>query len=568
MEWYQLFKSYILDRGIEYYENGYVTEFSYEDGVISAVVDGTEEYHIDIEVDGEDVMNMSCDCPHARSGNNCKHMAAVLFKYEELLEKEDTEIDNKIENESFGQENQLLKSKENIQELIAKIPYERQQDLLRQYIMENTALRNCLELEYAEEMDAQQMLALKMEIQDLVRENSIHGFIDWNHAYDFCFDLRNFLDTKVDLLLERKWLNQAFELVNLVFYNIGTIDIDDSDGGTSMVAEKCYEYWKKILDKCNVDQKQKMEEWFKKHETGYVIDIYDEYIKEFLQNEFPSEERLCEMMQQLDSLIVRYGDRNDSPYWYSVSAGSEDAVLKRIECMKKLQYPDSEIKAYRKKHRHFWCIRELEIQEASAKGDMGQVEKLLKESLEIDAAYPGQQLEYHEQLIQLYRNNQDRTAYKAELIAYLQNRYADNLNYYFELKQIVETESEWNDIIDKIVDIREKTEFTCQILKEEHRYAELMDLIEQKNDIFLLERYEKPLKKEVPERVIALYKEYLIRMADIASDRKKYRHLMPYLKKIASCKNGKVIANQIAEEWHEKYKRRTAMMDELRKAGY
>ena len=36
----------------------------------------------------------------------------------------------------------------------------------------------------------------------------------------------------------------------------------------------------------------------------------------------------------------------------------------------------------------------------------------------------------------------------------------------------------------------------------------------------------------------------------------------------ASCKNGKVIANQIAEEWHTKYKRRTAMMDELRKSGY
>lgn len=154
------------------------------------------------------------------------------------------------------------------------------------------------------------------------------------------------------------------------------------------------------------------------------------------------------------------------------------------------------------------------------------------------------------------------------MIAYLKNRYANNLNYYFELKKIVETESEWNDIIDNIVDIREKTEFTCQILKEEHRYAELMDLIEQKNDIFLLEHYEKVLKKEVPERVIALYKKYLIRMADIASDRKKYRHLMPYLKKIASCKNGKAIANQIAEEWHEKYKRRTAMMDELRKAGY
>lgn len=47
-----------------------------------------------------------------------------------------------------------------------------------------------------------------------------------------------------------------------------------------------------------------------------------------------------------------------------------------------------------------------------------------------------------------------------------------------------------------------------------------MDLIEQKNDIFLLECYEKVLKKEMPERVIALYQKYLIQMADIASDRK------------------------------------------------
>ena len=35
----------------------------------------------------------------------------------------------------------------------------------------------------------------------------------------------------------------------------------------------------------------------------------------------------------------------------------------------------------------------------------------------------------------------------------------------------------------------------------------------------------------------------------------------------ASCKNGKVIANQIAEEWHIKYKRRTAIMDEVSTSG-
>ena len=44
---------------------------------------------------------------------------------------------------------------------------------------------------------------------------------------------------------------EAFELVNCIFYEIGNRDIDDSDGGTSFVADNCYEYWQTILQECN-----------------------------------------------------------------------------------------------------------------------------------------------------------------------------------------------------------------------------------------------------------------------------------------------------------------------------
>ena len=54
----------------------------------------------------------------------------------------------------------------------------------------------------------------------------------------------------------------------------------------------------------------------------------------------------------------------------------------------------------------------------------------------------------------------------------------------------------------------------------------------------------------------------------MANERKKYKYLMPYLKKISKCDGGKVVAEDIAATWRREYKRRTAMMDELRKAGF
>lgn len=43
---------------------------------------------------------------------------------------------------------------------------------------------------------------------------------------------------------------------------------------------------------------------------------------------------------------------------------------------------------------------------------------------------------------------------------------------------------------------------------------------------------------------------------------------MPYLKKIAKCEGGELVVKYIAATWRQEYKRRTGMMDKLRKAGF
>ena len=81
--WKKLFSKTILDRGYEYYLEGAVENIDKEDDVISATVSGTELYKVEIYLDKGEVNDMECDCPYAEGGNYCKHMAAVLYEFED-----------------------------------------------------------------------------------------------------------------------------------------------------------------------------------------------------------------------------------------------------------------------------------------------------------------------------------------------------------------------------------------------------------------------------------------------------------------------------------------------------
>lgn len=70
----------ILRRGYDYYKKGRVKEIiKLKDGYI-AKVKGSEEYTVTILIDKlkKEIESLECNCPYAE-GNNCKHMAAVLY---------------------------------------------------------------------------------------------------------------------------------------------------------------------------------------------------------------------------------------------------------------------------------------------------------------------------------------------------------------------------------------------------------------------------------------------------------------------------------------------------------
>lgn len=83
MNWKQLFSKTILARGKSYYENHRVHDFVMTDNACGAEVWGSSVYNVSILFPGSSKVNMFCTCPHAHDGFYCKHMAAVMFKWEE-----------------------------------------------------------------------------------------------------------------------------------------------------------------------------------------------------------------------------------------------------------------------------------------------------------------------------------------------------------------------------------------------------------------------------------------------------------------------------------------------------
>ncbi len=567
MEWYTLFKQHILDRGIEYFEDDRVRDYNYCDNEIIARVDGTELYDVHILLDDEEVLDMHCSCPYAEEGHHCKHMAAVLFAFERMLYKRDSEMDIEML-PPFSWDEKFQKEKQEVFDLVSKIPEEKVRDLLVGFVLADKSLKNDLELKYSFKMNSKLMLKLRKELNDIEYKYCRARYVDWYHASDFTSELEYFLETKVKMLIEKECLKQAFELTNAVFDCIGNVDMDDSDGNSTYVANNCYDCWKLIAEKADDAFKYEMKHWFETHNTGFVVDFMEEYIEEILMDVFPTKEKLEEEIKKLDSYISR-ANGNDCGKYFTVHYGFVNPILKRLEYMKKLGCTDTEISRYRSEQRKFFVIRELEISEAIEKRDYKKAVSVLQESKVLDAGYSEQLKKYSELLIDLYKKINSQKLYMEELLYHLENYWQADLTYVSELKACDLQGMKWSEIIDDIIKKNRHEDFVCKLLLDEKRYEQLMRKIEESYDkVHLLNEYEKVLRSKMPERVIKIYSDYLKQAAELANDRKKYHNLMPYLKRIAKCTGGKEAAKSIAELWKRMYKRRTAMMDELKKAGF
>lgn len=90
MDWKQLFAPNILLRGKRYFEEGRVDVLGKNGIKYETTVFGSgNSYSVEIIKRPNGTYHMFCNCPYARDGNRCKHMAAVLYAIDDKEAKEE-----------------------------------------------------------------------------------------------------------------------------------------------------------------------------------------------------------------------------------------------------------------------------------------------------------------------------------------------------------------------------------------------------------------------------------------------------------------------------------------------
>lgn len=575
MNWQKLFASHILERGYDYYCDGAVENIEIGHDDIRADVVGTEDYEVEISLNDGKVTDMYCSCPYAAGGNNCKHMAAVLYEWtaDIMDEDEPEDTDNEdMDNDADAESMDLFEPAVTVCDYkkksaaVEKLVTSAERDIVQAFLVSVLAEDKKLLLRFrnmvnkcATKEDVEDYFEQIDEIAD--RYLGRDHFINYYQAYDFMLELEEIIDKDVRRMIDNGSHISAFHVMNHIFVLLGNVDMDDSGGETSMLAEQIYQLWLELLTKVNAQDKRKMFIWFTTHMDGSVIDYLEEYIEQIIMEEFKEPEYEQDKLSFMEEMIEK-AEKKDSGWSRDYAVGKWTVTY--LKTLEEKNAPEDQLEEICKKYWNNSGVRRYYIDRYFEKKEYDRVLQVLDESIELDKAYRGQVLEYNQKKKEIYRLQGNKSAYIEQLWKLVLEQSAGDLDIYKELKAQY-SEKEWLIKREELFKKLPANAHIDRLYKEEKLYDRLLAYVLKSSGLYAVQSYENVLKKEYPKQILSKYQDEVNKMASCTGNRKHYADLVALLRRMKQIKGGSEIVETIVEEWKIKYRNRPAMMDELSK---
>lgn len=535
------------------------------DDIIRADVIGSEDYEVEISLSNGEVTDMYCSCPYALDDRNCKHMAAVLYEWSENEAEEKKDEENAINTDLFQPAYTVNSHKKKLTAVEGLVSGANEEDV-RSFLAAVLAEDEKLLLRFHNIINKQ---VTREDINNYIRQVDIiadrymgrNHFISYYEADGFISELEEIIDEDVRRMIDNGNYLSAFEVMNYIFVLIGDVDMDNSDGGTGMLADRIYQLWLELLVKVSSKEKRKMFDWFTSHLDGSVIDYLEEYIEQIIMGEFEEKEYEQAKLDFIEDMIAR-PERKDSDWSRDYGVGKW--AVRYLEMLQEKKASDEQIEEVCKRYWKNSSVRRYYVDICMKKKEYDHVLQILDECILLDKQYRGLISEYSEKKKEIYLLQGNKSAYIEQLWKLVLEHEAGDLELYRELKKQY-TADEWLVKREEIFGKLPAYAHVEKLYKEEKLYDRLLVYVLNSPGLYALQEYEKVLKKEYPEQILNKYKDEVSKMAVHTSDRKNYTHLVSLLRKMQQIKGGSKLVEQIVAEWKIKYKNRPAMMDELRK---
>ncbi|AFL83674.1 hypothetical protein Belba_1033 [Belliella baltica DSM 15883] len=552
-EFEQLIDETILKRGLAYFKGGAITDFSeISNGEYEAIVSGTEDYTVQLEVENNAIIEHNCDCPYDM-GAVCKHVVAVIFH----LQQDELELNESSPN-SPEKKKKTKSVNQQVKELLKAISHNELIEFVEENCKKDKKFRNYFLASFGHLNQNQSKEFYQKQIHSILQTAAGRdGWIGWSDMKYVVKATEPFLENAEKYLQKKNFENVFFISTALLEEITKAFQFgDDSNGDLGYFVESAMELLSKLskeeissalkqetFEYCISAFKQKLFEGWDwhlgiLHIAGDLIDNENEadIILNCLESVNGEYEREYAQSYKLE-LLRQYKNQKDV----------EEFINKNISNSK---------------------IRKQEIEKAFENQNFERAIALAKDGITCDEqSKPGLAKDWYDWLLKIALVQND----KPKIIEYARFRLIENFgatqDYYQILKNNIEPEK-WHPFLEEIIkEVTPKnrwtyTELIRKVYIKEEWWDRLFLMLKQNLSLENIQENEQYLAKDYSAELIELYSERLTNYVEKYVGRNNYQTACRYLRRMKKL-GGNDKVNELIELFRKQYPQRKALMDEL-----
>jgi hypothetical protein len=619
MTWRKHFHDHILYRGLIYFQEGRVQHLRSNADRYTAQVKGTKTYDVSFHGDQKSVEDLWCTCPHAQSGENCKHMAAVLYAAFGVQE-EDADLDDLSgsgvgywddepdawEETTAHSDNVTDKDDEGWADRYAEDFFRTHDKAVRkdsrdiqQTAPNDTLVQVPQNVEMAElaTLIAQaddafvrmylykallENIKLQMRFRDaLMPPSKVRGLDAYKREYerifdaytqfsgdfsyiddssDFADDIMNFVNNTLDTLIEKGRQGLALDvmmgLMQRLNRELGYSDAEE--GYCYWLLEECGEALTRLVASCTDSDEE--EQLFAKSlqavSRGLLTGEAQSAVENLLFTAFPAR-KYDARKKDLCHSHIELLDREKRRDSFDMWVW----VRRLLNTLHEMGASKQELESFYQTYWDISNVRSYRIDRAIKKRQYDVAINLMEAERQRPDDIAGYTM--LNQLKELYLQEGREQDYERLLWEMAASRGGD-MEHYHELKQYYSDE-DWLAKRERLLSLKawKYPSYQAAVLSAEGLNERLLEVVLQSDGVNMLKAYEEQLKPLYAEQLLEKYTKEVCRMAARVSDRGTYQSIVCELRRIRRYPGGDAVVQELANRWKEQYKNRRAMMQEL-----
>jgi hypothetical protein len=550
----QLIDESILKRGLAYFKGGAITDFSeISNGEYEAIVSGTEDYTVQLEVKNNIIIEHNCDCPYD-IGPVCKHLVAVMFH----LQQDELELIQSIPNST--KKKKTKSGSQQVKELLKDISHNELIGFVEENCKKDKKFRNYFLASFGHLSQNQSKEFYQKQIHSILQTAAGRdGWIGWSDMKYVVNTTQPFLNNAQQYLQKQNFENVFFISTALLEEMTKAFQYgDDGNGDLGYFVESAMELLSKLAQ-------EKISEPLKQEIFEYCISVYKQKL-------FEGWDWHLGLLHLAGHLVRNEGEADIILDCLEATKGEyerEYAQSYKLELLRKYK-TSKEVEEFISKHISNSKIRKQEIEKAFENKSFDRAIVLAKDGIKSDEqSKPGLAKDWYDWLLKIALTQNDTP----NIIKYARYRLIENFggtqDYYQILKNNIEQEK-WHLFLEEIImEVTPKnrwtyTELIRKIYIKEEWWDRLFLMLKQNLSLENIQENEQYLAKDYSSELIELYFERITNYVEKYVGRNNYQTACRYLRRMKKL-GGNEKVNKLIELFRKQYPQRKALMDELTK---